>query len=593
MDTVLRLSRALTQISACEKALSAKAPEQQPMPALRPLFETEKTTLSSLRIAAVMDEFTYTCYAPECQLLQLSPNGFKEEIESFQPDLVFIESAWQGKNKQWERKISNGSRELSALAAFVKSKHIPLVFWNKEDPVHTASFLPAARLADYVFTTDIDCIEIYRRALGHDRVFFLHFAAQPALHNPIERFDRQDKFCFAGAYYHRYPERVRVFDAFASYFMATKGLDIYDRNYPDPPPQFAFPPQYAPHILGKLAPTEIDKAYKGYTYGVNMNSVRQSQTMMARRVFEMLASNTIVIGNYARGVKNLFGDLTICTDDERTMQQALETYTGSERALHGFRLQGLRKVLSHHLYQDRLSYICQKVFGKPLTCGLPPITVVAKANDREQAVKIVAMFRSQNYQNRRLLLCAEQGWVSPLDSETVLDREVFASALETHMQSGFAACFDPNDAYGANYLTDLALSTRYTDANVIGKAAFFTADGFINGPVYRFINAVSGRRCIVRFALCKHLSMADFCAERVWENALAVDEFSYAENCTVLPERAVPMPVLDTGISQSQLVAVSERRAAKQAGGFGLRLEPAAFGAYNESKKLAITAEPH
>lgn len=165
--------------------------------------------------------------------------------------------------------------------------------------------MPAARCADFVFTTDIDCIKKYKNALGHDRVFFLHFAAQPQVHNPIEKHERKDKFCFAGAYYHKYPNRAKTFDAFAEVFMQTKGLDIYDRNYNAPKPEFTFPSKYNQCILGCLDPGEIDMAYKGYNFGINMNSVEQSQTMFARRIFELLASNTVIVGNYSRGVKNL------------------------------------------------------------------------------------------------------------------------------------------------------------------------------------------------------------------------------------------------------------------------------------------------
>lgn len=84
--------------------------------------------------------------------------------------------------------------------------------------------MPAARCADFVFTTDIDCIKKYKNALGHDNVFFLHFAAQPKVHNPIEKYERKDKFCFAGAYYHKYPNRTKTFDNFSEVFLEKKVL---------------------------------------------------------------------------------------------------------------------------------------------------------------------------------------------------------------------------------------------------------------------------------------------------------------------------------------------------------------------------------
>lgn len=85
-----------------------------------------------------------------------------------------------------------------------------MVFWNKEDPIYTDTFMPAAKCADFVFTTDIDCIRKYKERLKHDRVYLLHFAAQPQKHNPVEKFTRKDKFCFAGAYYHRYPKEQKL-----------------------------------------------------------------------------------------------------------------------------------------------------------------------------------------------------------------------------------------------------------------------------------------------------------------------------------------------------------------------------------------------
>ncbi len=36
--------------------------------------------------------------------------------------------------------------------------------------------------------------------------------------------------------------------------------------------------------------------------------------MFARRVFELMASNTLVVSNYSKGVRLLFGELVIASD---------------------------------------------------------------------------------------------------------------------------------------------------------------------------------------------------------------------------------------------------------------------------------------
>ena len=88
---------------------------------------------------------------------------------------------------------------------------MPVVFWSKEDPVHFGVFLKVAQAADFVFTTDADCVGLYKTCVGHDRVYYLPFAAQPKIHNPLEEYERQNKFCFAGSFYVRYQERSNVF----------------------------------------------------------------------------------------------------------------------------------------------------------------------------------------------------------------------------------------------------------------------------------------------------------------------------------------------------------------------------------------------
>ena len=169
----------------------------------RSSFSLKAKSLKELRVAAIMDQFTLESYRPECQLLELTPANWESEIRDFDPDLLFIESAWKGKDDLWYRKIDRSSKEIYELTTYCHHQNIPVVFWNKEDPVYTAQFMTTASMADIVFTTDIDCVQRYKTELEHDRVYHLHFAAQPLLHNPIEKYERKDKFCFAGAYYHK------------------------------------------------------------------------------------------------------------------------------------------------------------------------------------------------------------------------------------------------------------------------------------------------------------------------------------------------------------------------------------------------------
>ena len=530
------------------------------------LFSTECNRLKDLKVAAVMDAFTLGNFKYECNLFQLTCGGWREEIDEFCPDLLFIESAWNGKDNSWYKKIANGSKELYEMSEYCRSKGIPIVFWNKEDPVFTDVFMSAAACADYVFTTDIDCIEKYKKNLQNDKVFLLHFGAQPVIHNPIEMHDRKDKFCFAGAYYHRYKERCRVLDDFADVFDKTKGFDIFDRNYKNARPEHAFPQRYHNMILGNLPPSEIHVAYKGYNYGVNMNSVNQSQSMFARRVFELLASNTVTVGNYSRGQRNFFGDLTISTDSAEQLKHHLERYCRDNETMRKFRLAGLRKVLSEHLCEDRLGYIAKMVFGKDMKKPLPEAVMYSQCGSSDDIEAAVSMFMSQTYKNAKLIIVTDEKYLPGDERISVMSVQDAKKAKASAADGAFVGTMLPGDYYGKNYLLDLVLSTRYSNAKGFGKLYRYenTAAGIAlagSDCAYRPCGKIETRAGIVRSKLIG-CSAADIAGGITVENKefFCTDEFNYCKDGYAADHtRADDIFIPDIGLSMGELENYAER----------------------------------
>lgn len=489
-------------------------------------FTTDCNQLKKLKVAAIMDTFTLGNFKSECDLKEITSDNWKSQLDEFKPDMFFLESAWNGKDKSWYKKIANGSKDLYDLTNYCHEKGIPVVFWNKEDPVYTDVFMSAASCADYVFTTDFDCIERYKRTLQHNNVYLLHFSAQPLVHNPIEMHDRKDKFCFAGAYYHRYKDRCRVFDSFTDVFEKGKGLEIYDRNLGSARPEHAFPQRYNKMIVGNLKPDDIHIAYKGYNYGINMNSVNQSQSMFARRVFELLASNTVSVGNYSRGTKNLFGDLTVCTDNAETMEKHLEKYCGTVESYRKYRLLGLRKVMKDHLCEDRLGFIAKCVFGKDMRKKLPEIYVLSDNKSN---------FDKQSYANKKLV-----------------------SSFDEIPENGFVALMSKDDYYGENYLLDLALTVRYSDCDGFGKVCFYENN---NGEIkcndrdctYKKCSKLFGTRSIIKKNAIENKQQF-LNGDAVNGNFFCVDEFNYCKNYIGSQcEEADDIFVFDKGIELDRI----------------------------------------
>ena len=505
---------------------------------------------SRLRMACIMDEFTFGAYQHECDTLELVPTGWEAALAAFNPELLFVESAWRGKDGLWGSKVGHTSRELQGIVRWCREHGVPTVFWNKEDPVHFETFLTTAKLFDFVFTTDIDCIHRYKAALGHDRVFLLPFACQPAIHNPIETFERKDAVSFAGAYYVRYPERTRDLETFIAELPSFKPVEIFDRNYGKNDPQYQFPASYQPYIVGTLPFGEIDKAYKGYRYAINLNSIKQSQTMFARRVFELLASNTLTVSNYSRGVRLLFGDLVISSDKGSEVLRLLQNIERDTVYARKLRLAGVRKAMSEHTYGHRLAYVLAKVAGQAHTVELPRIAVIAKADTEAEAQAIIKQFEIQTHRNRTLYLItdtiAEQTTTvrHVISMARSIDLDIASLVGDTDLVAGWVS----NDYYGPNYLLDLALATRYSDAKAIGKAAHY---GEESGAVklvqaesaFRYVDRLPVRAAVARADVVARCNVVGWLQELPTQyfaeqgTLLAIDEFNYCRNFKAVEDK--------------------------------------------------------
>tara|TARA_Y100001001_G_scaffold163790_1_gene193873 strand:+ start:16089 stop:20549 length:4461 start_codon:yes stop_codon:yes gene_type:complete len=541
-------------------------------------------------IACIMDDFTYQSYSPEANFYQLTPQNWQQELEDCEPELLFIESAWRGKDELWGSKVGHKSQEVQGIVEWCNRNNVPTMFWNKEDPIHFETFLNTAKLFDYIFTTDLDCIHRYKAALGHNRVYFLPFACQPRLTNPIETYDRKDAFCFAGAYYVRYPDRTKDLETFVEEFPKFKPLEIYDRNYGKNDPNYQFPANYQPYIVGTLPFSEIDKAYKGYRYAINLNSIKQSQTMFARRVYELLGSNTITVSNFSRGVRLMFGELVLTSDSGAEIVSRLQKLEENPAKADKFRLAGLRKVLSEHTYQNRLDYILSKVTGKPHNHPLPGYTVISLVADEQQVKNTLDNFKRQNHGDKELLLVLCDG-----HSEAKVKEQISAEALtqccsciaedqlvgkqlkDLAGSNRWVAGFSPEDYYGPNYLTDLALATRYTPARVIGKASYYQAQegelrqqgkqhAYANGtaiPVRASAQAPETQAVPVNKWLGSIIT-----GWHTGTNQQAIDPFNYAWHGMALTDPAISLEQLqaevddaqfDEGISLNDLTQLAER----------------------------------
>ncbi len=514
-------------------------------------------------LVCVLDTFTKSCFAPEFNIISPTPDNWKKVLETQNVDAIFVESAWHGNDNSWESLTSSygGAKKLEMLQKLLtngKKKGIPSIFWNKEDPVHFARFVDTARLFDFVFTSDAEMIPKYQEKLGHRNIFALPFAAQHKIHNPIRENPRKKTVSFAGSYYNfSFAERKLDMDILLKPSMDF-GLEIYDRNYGATgisAEQYGFPEIYKAAIKGKLEYADMLKAYKDYKVFLNVNSVKYSSTMFARRVFELLACGTPVISNYAKGIINLLGEDTVfIAESEDDTRKYLEQLLGDDHFWWKKSLNGMRKVIENHTYQDLTAEIFSRT-GHPFIKS-PPVSflIVTVLNSPEDARYLSDIIQCQEYKASGALFIAGTGITFSVKQQeeikqlnpwirneivTALDDTAIRVALSgfeyTHM-----AIFNPCHYYGKNYLRDYALAVKYADAKVMGKKESVTLDnaGQIVIPAlsadYRWVEQVPTDSLVIEKSILQELDFFHLLGNNIYSkstvNVFSLDPFNFLIN---------------------------------------------------------------
>ena len=492
--------------------------------------------LKDLKVACIFDIFTMQCLEPEVNLIKFTPENWKVVFEFNKPHVLIVESAWRGNNESWRNKVQKNIDDLLEVISWCNQNEIPTVFWNKEDPVHYDTFINTAKHFDYIFTTNIESVENYKRDLNKENVFNLSFAAQPKLHNPTELLNgRKNGVCFAGSYYrHKYSQRAidtsTLLDVCKSY-----DLCIYDRNYNLELENYKFPEEYEQYVKGVLVGRDIVKANKGYKVAINVNTVKDSSTMFARRIFELLASNTPIISNYNLGINNMFDGLVVSNDVRESLQVEIDRLMNDEMYYLEKRIKGLREVYSKHTYEHRMLYLCEKI-GINIEKQSSKLVVVAQINNNEEINQLDKMLDKQKFTEfDRYYMTDDESLINKYSSCIKDIKDIDLSVYD------YIANLNPYNYYGKYYLKDMIIATKYSDADIIGKSCVYVRGSnkieLVNNKEYQKVNEVNKEAMMVRLKSVGELDNTDI-LEIFSEsssvdsklNMYAIDRFNFIYN---------------------------------------------------------------
>lgn len=323
---------------------------------------------SGPRIALVSDALTQSSLDAECDVLTITPRNFRVALKYGRPDMLLVESAWQGYADKWKFKIAaypdhpeRSNATLATMISYARDAGIPTVFWNKEDGVHFERFIGSARLFDHIFTVDENCIPRYRAVVGPEvSVNTLLFAVQPATHSFSGFHFKHTRSNFVGSYSRHIHNRRREWqDMYFDAALETGlGVTAVDRNSGRKAAHYRYPQAPNLKVLPAVTHAQTAQIYKDYMVSLNVNTIEDSATMFSRRLVEILACGGIAVTNPSPAVARYFQNYchVVSTADEA---RAL-----FDRLRHGPEKQDLERaragaeyVLREHTWAHRLEEI--------------------------------------------------------------------------------------------------------------------------------------------------------------------------------------------------------------------------------------------
>jgi spore maturation protein CgeB len=319
---------------------------------------------------------TGACLEHVCTVLHLTPANAQRVLGHQRPDLLFVESAWQGHRQAWKFRIAaypdhpdRNNADLARVVGIARDLGIPAVFWNKEDDVHFERFIASARLFDHIFTVDERCVPRYRAAI--DREVFvapLMFAVEPSLHHPLEPTAPRRGSCFVGSYgWHIHDQRRERQDMLLGAAAPSLGLDIYDRNSDRKGGHYRYPPWPRVTVHAKVPHERTAVLYRQHLASLNINTVEGSGTMFSRRLIEIIASGGLAVTTPALSVERLFKDCCHVVEDAEQATALFERlardgYSPQDRDMMAA---SAAHVLAHHTYQQRIETVLDAVGRQP------------------------------------------------------------------------------------------------------------------------------------------------------------------------------------------------------------------------------------
>lgn len=434
-----------------------------------------------LKAGIITDVYMYNFYKDVFDdIYYLSPGNYEEVLSSVKLDLLLYVTCWRGIDSDEWQGVKFREKPAKAFENIIKKARADgakLVFQSIEDPSNFDYFLPLAKEFDYIFTTDIQCVGQYMTECGHERVYYGEYGANPHFNNPIgcRRHSLNAAF-FAGSWAPRYKERCEDMETAFNSILASGGdLAIADRNRGLKEQELQYPPSFQRCVIPAIDHALLQSMHKIFRYNLNFNSIKNSPTMCAMRIYEMQAMGIGIFSNYAKSVFNNFPEVRLIPwamdmTDDFSQPESLDEYRQ--------KMNLVSNILNDKTAYDVATQMVQKIGFTDFSIVAPVVCVICEPEFITEARQQLARQRYSQYVI-----------AGSADFKTQAEWEKFRQ--EHHVE--YFTWFSPQHEYERGYIDNLMNAFKYTRARYVTHLAWFDGERFHDGEQHEYTRTIGGK----------------------------------------------------------------------------------------------------
>ena len=420
---------------------------------------------NKILISGIFDTFTKTTFENYFNIVDFNIDDSSKNLiyKLKNINFFFIETSWNFKGIQLSKPLGK------AQTVIFNQKSIPLlkrikdtckilnkkiIVWNKEDPTNYERFSYLIEYADYFVTSDNNMIDKYKHDYNKD-VLNMGFFIDPYIHNPINKNNIFD-ICFAGRQYPMHKNRMNDSNFILREVTKKKhnlNLILFDRiNDKNRDDSFLYYNEFQSYVYGKLTYEEVLHIYKYFKVIINLNTVQDSQTMFARRVYEICGYKQNCITNFSKGIKKKFKHFFILEESNKNKLTEYLSFINKKKVVNEYyKHLDWRKILLNESFETKINTIFSK-------CNLNQYKLTTISNQKILILK----FKRNNNNSVKFKNCN-------YDIIEINNIEQINNYKKEFVKYDYISFMSDNNFYNENYIIDNLLLLYYSPYTIISK----------------------------------------------------------------------------------------------------------------------------